>query len=193
MVSAVTSFFFVHIPWWIVLIFIFHLYAKSFCTRHDFFYLKARHLLKNIFHYASPYCVYSLAHHLLQRMFQYTSCSLISNSMHITCCVRSLVMRHGWFHSVRFHCWISFICLSRCPTLLHGSADCARRLIMRTWRTTTILSVGSSVLFAITSWMAVLNQSAHDKFPHSAYGQKQKKEGRHQKIETLTGEGTRNR
>ncbi len=150
-------------------------------------------LVKNIFHYASPCCVYSLARHLLRRMFQYTSRSSISNSMHVTCCVRSLVMRHGWFHSVRFHRWIPFICLSRCPTLLHGSADCARRP-MRTWRAATVLSVGSSVLFAITSWVALLKieSGAHDSFPHSVYGQKQKKEGRHQKIETLTGERTRN-
>jgi hypothetical protein len=38
----------------------------------------------------------------------------------------------------------------------------------------------------------VIESGAHDNFPHSAYGQKQKKEGRHQKIETLTGERTRN-
>ncbi len=37
-----------------------------------------------------------------------------------------------------------------------------------------------------------IESGAHDKFPHSAYGQKQKKEGRHQKIETLTDERTRN-
>ncbi len=76
-----------------------------------FFYFNARHLLKNIFHYASPCCVYSLARHLLRRMFQYTSRSWISNSVHVVCCVRSLVMCHGWFHSVRFHPWISFISL----------------------------------------------------------------------------------
>ncbi len=35
---------------------------------------------------------------------------------------------------------------------------------------------------------ANVESGAHDNFPHSAYGQKQKKEGRHQKIETLTGE-----
>ncbi len=102
--------------------------------------------------YSRPYF---LARHLLRRMFQYTSRSWISNSMHVTCCVRSLDMHHGWFHSVRFHCWISFICLSRCPTLLHGSADRARRL-MRIWRAATVLSVGRSVQFAITSWVTLL-------------------------------------
>jgi hypothetical protein len=39
----------------------------------------------------------------------------------------------------------------------------------------------------------VIESGEHDNFPHSAYGQKQKKEGRHQKIETLTGERMRNR
>ena len=38
----------------------------------------------------------------------------------------------------------------------------------------------------------VIVGGAHDNFPHSAYGQKQKKEGRHKKIETLTGERMRN-
>jgi hypothetical protein len=37
----------------------------------------------------------------------------------------------------------------------------------------------------------VIESGAHDNFPHSEYGQKQKKEGRHQKIELLTGERTR--
>ncbi len=153
MLSAVTSFFFVRITRWVVPILYFSPLRNSFVyTSRLFFYFNARHLLKNIFHYASPYCVYSLACHLLRWMFQYTSRSWISNSMHVTCCVQSLVMRHGWFHSVIFHRWIAFICLSQCPTLL-----------------------------------------AHDNFPHSAYGQKQKKEGRHQEIETLTGERTRNR
>ncbi len=146
MLSAVTSFFFVRITRWVVLILYFSPLRNSFLyTSRLFFYFNARHLLKNIFHYASLYCVYSLACHLLRRMFQYTSRSWISNSMHVTCCVRSLIMRHGWFHSVRFHGWISFICLSRCPPLLHGSADRARRL-MRTWHAATVLSVGSSVL-----------------------------------------------
>ncbi len=39
----------------------------------------------------------------------------------------------------------------------------------------------------------VIESGAHDNFPHRSYGQKQKKEGRQQKIETLTGEWTRNR
>jgi hypothetical protein len=38
----------------------------------------------------------------------------------------------------------------------------------------------------------VIESGAHDNFSHSVYGQKQKKEGRHQKIDTLTGEWTRN-
>jgi hypothetical protein len=42
-------------------------------------------------------------------------------------------------------------------------------------------------------YIIVIESGAHDNFPHSAYGQKQKKEGRHQKIKTLTGERTRNR
>ena len=42
------------------------------------------------------------------------------------------------------------------------------------------------------SWRMFIERGAHDNFPLSAYGQKQKKEGRHQKIETLTGERTRN-
>ncbi len=193
MLSAVVSFFFVRITWCVVLIFYFSPLRNSFVyTSRLFFYFIAHHLLKNIFHYASPYCVYSLARHLLRWMFQYTSRSWISNSMHVTCCAHSLIMRHGWFHSVRFHRRISFICLSRCPTLLHGSADHARRL-MRTWHAATVLSVGSSVLFAITSWVALLNQRLGGGGMVGAYGQKQKKEGRHQKIETLTGERTRNR
>ena len=44
----------------------------------------------------------------------------------------------------------------------------------------------------IESEIGRLESGAHDNFPHSAYGQKQKKEGWHQKIETLTGEQTRN-
>ncbi len=143
-----------------------------------------------MFYYTSPYCIYSLVRHLLQLMFQYTSRSWISNSMHVTCCVCSLVMHHGWFHSVRFHCWISFICLSRCPTLLHGSADRARRL-MRTWRATTVLSVGSSVLFAITSWVALLNQRLGGGGMVGLLNQLM--QTMIQKIETLTGERTRNR
>ncbi len=157
MLSAVTLFFFVCMTRWIVLILYFSPLHNGFLYTSQFFYFNAHHLLKFIFHYASPYCVHSLACHLLWRMFQYTSRSWISNSMHVTCCVHSLVMRHGWFHSVRFHCWISFICLSWCPTLMHGSADRAKRL-MRTWRAATVLSVGSSVLFAITLWVALLNQ-----------------------------------
>jgi len=39
----------------------------------------------------------------------------------------------------------------------------------------------------------VIESGAHDNLSHSAYGQKQKKEGRHQNIDTLTGERTRNR
>ncbi len=38
----------------------------------------------------------------------------------------------------------------------------------------------------------VIESGTHDNFPRSEYGQKQKKERRHQKIETLTGEQTRN-
>ncbi len=107
---AVTLFFFVRITRRVMLFLHFSPLRNScLYTSRLFFYFNARHLLKNIFHYASPYCVYSLARHLLRQMFQYTSRSWISNSMHVTCCVRSLIMRHGWFHSVRFHCWISFI------------------------------------------------------------------------------------
>ncbi len=39
----------------------------------------------------------------------------------------------------------------------------------------------------------VIESGAHDNFSHSAYGQKQKKEGRQQNIDTLTYERTRNR
>ena len=36
----------------------------------------------------------------------------------------------------------------------------------------------------------VIESGAHKNLSHSAYGQKQKKEGKHQKIDTLTGERT---
>ena len=45
---------------------------KVFVHVRIFFFFKARHLLKNIFHYASPCCVYSLTRHWLRRMFQHT-------------------------------------------------------------------------------------------------------------------------
>ena len=128
MLSVVTSFFFVRITRWVVLILYFSPLHNSFLYTSQFFiYFDTRHLLKNIFHYASPCCVYSLTRHWLRQMFQYTSHNWNSAPVHVTWCVRSLVMRHGWFHSVRFNRWISFHSLFGCSLPSSQETECRFR------------------------------------------------------------------